>query len=95
MHDANPLQRDDSISQRLTHPTNLAIAAFGQNDTKVLWSDSAQTAWSRALIEDHHTRCHPIQEALIKWTVDPHDVFLFVRELGAKNLIDDIPIVRQ
>ncbi len=95
MHDPDPVQGDNAISQLLTHATNLPVPPLRQNNLEFLRTPSAYRAGTRRFSQDGDPLGHAIHKELIIGPVHPHEIFFFMAMLGPEDLVHDVSIIGQ
>lgn len=93
VHDSNAMQTDHPVPQRLTHPPDLAVATFGQDDSKPLCTEALDPAGPGLFPQDHHSRGHAIEETAVEGTIKLDLIFPFMTELAPQDVIDNVAVV--
>ena len=70
VHDPDTVQLRYSIPQRLTHPSDLSIASFGENDAEPCETEAFNLATFGRTFEYDDSLSHAVNERLIKWMID-------------------------
>ena len=78
VHDTDPLELSDLITQVATHPANLPIQSLFEDNPKLKLVDGFDRAGSGYRIQDGHARTHPLHETRMQGFVHSHHIFLFM-----------------
>ena len=95
IHDANPLELEDLIAQRLAHAANLAIEPLRQDDAEHIGGNLLDAARLGDGIQNRHAGCHALEKVRVDRLVDPHHIFLLVGVAGPQDLVDDVAVTGQ
>ena len=85
----------DVVAECRTHPPDLAIEPFGQDESEGAWSRSKQSAWARHAFLELDAFLHPANEPVVEGFVDPYLVFAFMSEFGAEEAVDECAVIGQ
>jgi hypothetical protein len=58
------------VPQRLTHPSDLSIASFGEDDTEPCETESFNLAGFGRTLKNDDPLSHAVDERLIEWMID-------------------------
>ena len=83
------------ITQRLTHPSNLPILAFGEGYRKASSTYSLQFTGESFVIADIDPTRHPMQKNVLNGLIDLNQIFFFMSEFSSENTVYDIPIISE
>ncbi len=95
VHDPRAMERDHSIAERLAHAPNLPVSPLGKHDSKPIAPHPSRPTRLRLAAENDHAPRHSIQEGSVKGAIHLHEIFPFVAEFGAEDVVDDVAVVRQ
>jgi hypothetical protein len=86
---------DHPVAQRLTHPPDLPVSSFRQDDAKLITPDARHPTGPRDASENDDSAGHVVQERLVERAMDLHEVLSLMAEFGTENLVHDIAVVGQ
>ena len=95
MHDPDTVERTHSVPEDMAHAPDLSIPTLRQDDAEPCGAQSLNLTGLRPTAQNHDSPGHPIEERLIEGSIHRHFIFPFMTKLRPKNLVDDIPVVRQ
>lgn len=95
MHDPDPGQSDNIISERFTHPADLPVQSLGQHNAECPASLRDDLARQGHGIEYGYARHHGPDKIIRDGTVDFDPVFFLVTIASAQDFINNIAIVGQ
>jgi hypothetical protein len=70
VHNPDTAQLCYPIPQRLTHPSDLSIASFGENDAEPCETESFNLATLGRTLKYDDSLSHAVNERLIEWMID-------------------------
>jgi len=82
------------VTERPAHPSDLPVEPFCEDDAKPIAPYAGRLTPLRLFSEYLYAAGHLVQKRLAEWTVDLYEILPLVAELGAKNLVDNVAVVR-
>lgn len=95
IHDADPVQLGDLVVQELAHPSDLPVEALGEDDPECVGPEGFDFTFFRHGTQDGESVAHALDELRGDGRLDGDDILLVVLIAGAKDLVDDVPVIRQ